>query len=117
MLNLIQNALKYSPASSPVTVRLSADQRLARIDVADQGSGIAPENREKIFTRYYRATSQQVAGSGLGLYIAREIARQHGGDVVLAASGANGSTFTLSLPGTGAPEVTEGSAEPVTTTG
>lgn len=117
VLNLIQNALKYSPAASPVTVRLSVDQGAARVDVTDRGTGIAPRDRDLIFNRYYRATNQQVAGSGLGLYIAREIARQHGGDVLLAASDANGSTFSLSLPGAGAPEVTEGSTEPTTTTG
>ena len=98
VLNLVQNALKYSPAGSPVAVRLSADRGLARIDVVDQGAGVAPDDRELIFMRYYRAAGQLVAGSGLGLYIARAIARQHGGDLVLASSGPDGSTFSLSLP-------------------
>ena len=98
VLNLVQNALKYSAAGSPVTVRLSADRGLARIDVVDRGAGVAPDDRELIFMRYYRAAGQLVAGSGLGLYIARAIARQHGGDLVLASSGPDGSTFSLSLP-------------------
>jgi signal transduction histidine kinase len=105
VLNLVQNALKYSAAGSPVTVRLSADRGLARIDVVDRGAGVAPDDRELIFMRYYRAAGQLVAGSGLGLYIARAIARQHGGDLVLASSGPDGSTFSLSLPVAAAAEL------------
>jgi signal transduction histidine kinase len=96
--NLIQNALKYSAAASSVTVRLSTDRGLAIVEVADNGVGVAPDDREFIFMKYHRVAGQQVAGSGLGLYIAREIARQHGGDLVLAASDASGSTFRFSLP-------------------
>ncbi|QIG47893.1 sensor histidine kinase [Nordella sp. HKS 07] len=96
--NLIHNALKYSTATGTVTVRLSADQGLAFIYVIDQGIGVAPDDRELIFMKYYRAPGQRVNGSGLGLYISREIARQHNGDLILAASDVNGSTFCLSLP-------------------
>lgn len=96
--NLIQNALKYSPATSPVTVRLSVDQGVALVDVTDRGVGVPPEDRAFIFLKYYRVAGRRAKGSGLGLYISREIARQHGGNLILAASDAGGSTFRLSLP-------------------
>jgi len=98
VLNLIQNALKYSAAPSPVTVRLSADQGAIFINVIDQGIGVTADNRELIFEKYYRTAGQRQNGFGLGLYISREIARQHGGDLILAASDINGSIFCLSLP-------------------
>jgi len=96
--NLIQNALKYSAPASAVIVRQSTDRSTVLVEVRDRGTGIAPENRERIFAKYYRGAGHQASGSGLGLYIAREIARQHGGDLTLDASDATGSSFRLSLP-------------------
>lgn len=96
--NLIHNALKYSPKDGLVTVAVSIDEGHAIIDVADDGSGISIEDSDLIFQKYYRVAGQKAGGSGLGLYISREIARQHGGDLVLAASDPGGSTFRLSLP-------------------
>ena len=96
--NLIQNALKYSAVASSVLVQLASDRDLAFVNVTDQGAGVAPSDRELIFMKYYRASGQSANGSGLGLYISREIARQNGGDLILAASDATGSTFCLSLP-------------------
>lgn len=103
--NLIHNALKYTSATDCVIVRLSTDRGLALIHVMDRGMGVAPEDHELIFMKYYRVPGQRTKGSGLGLYISREIARQHGGDLILAASDARGSTFRLSLPlhGSGCP--------------
>lgn len=98
VLNLIQNGLKYSTAPGLVTVRLSGEQGKALVTVTDEGSGIAPGDREFIFMKYYRAAGQRASGSGLGLYVSREIARQHGGDLSLEASDASGSTFRLWLP-------------------
>jgi len=98
VLNLIQNALKYSMTPDTVTVRISAKQGVVLVSVADQGTGIRPDDRELIFMKYYRAPDQHVHGSGLGLYVAREIARQYNGDLTLAASDGNGSTFHFSLP-------------------
>jgi len=98
VLNLIQNGLKYSTAPGAVTVRLSAEQGKALVTVMDEGRGIAPGDREFIFMKYYRGAGQRVGGSGLGLYVSREIARQHGGDLSLEASDASGSTFRLWLP-------------------
>lgn len=96
--NLIQNALKYSPATGSVTVQLSTYRNMAFIDVTDQGIGVAFEDQEYIFMKYFRAAGQKANGSGLGLYISREIARQHGGDLVLHASSTSGAIFRLSLP-------------------
>ncbi len=96
--NLIQNALKYSHATTPVKVQLSSDASTALICVTDQGKGVAPDERELIFMKYFRSSTQSTTGFGLGLYISREIARQNGGDVTLTASDARGSTFCLSLP-------------------
>ncbi|MGJ4860736.1 7TM-DISM domain-containing protein [Labrys sp. La1] len=98
VLNLIQNALKYSAESMIVTVQLLSDEDTVFIDVVDNGIGVSESDRERIFQKYYRAAGQRINGSGLGLYISREIARQHGGDLILAAGGRSGSTFCLSLP-------------------
>lgn len=96
--NLIQNALKYSPSESPITVRQSVDSNMAFVDVTDHGSGVRLEDRALIFTRYYRAAGQRTPGSGLGLFLSREILRRHGGDIELTASDKSGSNFRLSLP-------------------
>ncbi|MBK1868794.1 sensor histidine kinase [Aestuariivirga sp. YIM B02566] len=96
--NLIHNALKYTSATDCVIVRLSTDRGLAFIHVMDRGIGVAAEYHELVFMKYYRVPGQRAKGSGLGLYISREIARQHGGDLTLVASDARGSTFRLSLP-------------------
>ncbi|MDT3377904.1 sensor histidine kinase [Labrys neptuniae] len=96
--NLIQNALKYSADDRPVIVSVSINDGSAIIDVTDNGSGISIKDRDLIFKKYYRVAGQKASGSGLGLYISREIARQHGGDLVLAASDPSGSTFRVSLP-------------------
>lgn len=96
--NLVQNALKYSDETSAVTVRLSTGEGKVSVSVTDSGIGVEHGQRELIFLMYYRAAGQHAGGSGLGLYISREIARQYGGDLILAASDASGSTFRLSLP-------------------
>jgi signal transduction histidine kinase len=96
--NLIQNALKYSPTTSLVTVRLHQSGDMAFVEVADHGAGVQPQDRMLIFTKYYRAPGQRTKGSGLGLFLSREIARQHGGELDLVASDTAGSTFRLPLP-------------------
>lgn len=96
--NLVQNALKYSSAPNPVVVRVFTGEGMVSVTVADKGMGVPPEHRDYIFLKHYRAAGQGTKGSGLGLYISREIARQHGGELILAASDQNGSMFCLSLP-------------------
>lgn len=99
--NLVNNAVKYSPAGSSVRLALECDAGRARIHVSDSGAGMAPEESRKIFDRFYRTESAKrsdAPGFGLGLAIAREIARLHGGDLELETKPGSGSRFTISLP-------------------
>jgi len=97
--NLIDNAIKYSPAGGDVTVQLSTAGQLALLSVRDVGIGIAPEDMDRLFIRFNRLAPQtDVPGTGLGLYLARELARLHGGDIVAVSKLGEGSEFTLSLP-------------------
>ena len=97
--NLIDNAIKYSPAGGDVTVQLSTAGQLALVSVRDVGIGIAAEDMDRLFIRFNRLAPQtDVPGTGLGLYLARELARLHGGDIVAVSKLGEGSEFTLSLP-------------------
>lgn len=101
--NLVGNALKYTPPGGEVTVRVEAPEQGGLIvHVIDSGIGIDPEECERIFDRFYRANDRRIAhvtGSGLGLALAREIARLHGGDIEVESQIDAGSTFTIVLPG------------------
>jgi two-component system sensor histidine kinase VicK len=82
-------------------VALAAEKGKAAIEVADTGIGIKPEELELVFDRFYRSKDERVTritGTGLGLTLAREIARLHGGDITLESQIDKGSTFTLLLP-------------------
>lgn len=97
--NLVQNALKYSPADSVVSVRCEAGGGLFSVTVSNRGAPIPDSERSNLFERYFRGvTSAQVPGSGLGLHISRTIARQHGGEVELLSSDAGGTVFCLKVP-------------------
>jgi signal transduction histidine kinase len=99
--NLVGNAIKYTPAGGRVTVRLEASRGQVSIDVADTGIGIKPDELERVFERFYRAKDERVSkitGTGLGLTLAREVARLHGGDVTAESRINQGSTFVLTLP-------------------
>jgi signal transduction histidine kinase len=99
--NIIDNAVKYSPSGGDVVCCISAGAARARIRVEDHGLGIAPEDRDKLFTRFGRVlttANSHIPGIGLGLYFTREVARRHGGDVRLVDGDGPGSTFELSLP-------------------
>jgi two-component system sensor histidine kinase GlrK len=101
--NLISNAIKYSPRSGSIRLKLSAQDGYAVLDVIDQGPGVAPAERERIFDSFYTGTPPadgRVKGSGLGLAIARDYAAAHGGriEVVDRADRRSGACFRLSLP-------------------
>ncbi|MBV9100842.1 MAG: PAS domain-containing protein [Candidatus Dormibacteraeota bacterium] len=101
---LLDNALKYSPADAAVLCEVGMDNKHARAFAAvnDLGRGIADEERSHLFERFGRVVTPEnsnIRGGGLGLFLAREIARLHGGDVLLAGSApGSGSTFVLDLP-------------------
>ena len=97
---LIDNALKHTPNGTEISLNTSNAAGLRRLSVTDDGPGIEPRARERVFERFYTADS--VSGSGLGLAIARELARLMGGDVELETRRRR-TTFTLSLPASGAP--------------
>jgi signal transduction histidine kinase len=99
--NLIGNALKYTPEGGKVEIRVEANEQELRVDVVDTGIGVAPEESELIFERFYRAKDTRVAGitgTGLGLALARDVVRLHGGDINVQSQLNHGSTFTLTLP-------------------
>ena len=101
LLNLVTNALKHTPAASSITVSVSRGTRdRVHLDVADNGPGIAPERLERVFEPFVQAggaLNRPVDGLGLGLTIARELARGMGGDLTVASKTGKGTTFTLSL--------------------
>jgi histidine kinase len=104
--NLVANALTYTPAGGQVSVDVGASGATATVTVTDSGIGLAPEDLERVFERFYRVhgVDRPPGGSGIGLAIARAIARAHGGDLVAASRGpGQGTAFTLRLPAVGPP--------------
>lgn len=103
VLNLVTNAIKYTPAGGRVTLGLGRVEQWARLTVTDTGPGIAPEEQQRIFERFYRidkARSRAMGGAGLGLAIAMRITQLHGGRLEVTSEGipGKGSTFSLWLP-------------------
>jgi signal transduction histidine kinase len=101
LVNLVDNAVKYSVGGGTVLVRVTDGEASVRIDVVDQGLGIPSAEQEKIFDKFYRLDVEMtrgVGGSGLGLYISREIVQQIGGTLTLESQVGKGSTFTITLP-------------------
>ncbi|HEX7821499.1 MAG TPA: HAMP domain-containing sensor histidine kinase [Sphingobium sp.] len=100
LVNLIGNAVRYSPDGSHVWVRVDDDAGEDRVSVivADQGRGIDPADQDRIFDRFERLTPEDNAGSGLGLYISRRLARAMGGEIAVESALGQGARFTLTLP-------------------
>jgi len=100
LTNLIDNAIKYSPAGAEVEVRAYQEDGFVRIDVRDSGPGIAKDDQKLIFEKFGRVTGSGATrpGTGLGLFIARSIAEAHGGALDVDSAPDQGSTFTLELP-------------------
>jgi two-component system phosphate regulon sensor histidine kinase PhoR len=97
--NLLDNAIKYSPKGGDVTAQLSTSGDVALLKVRDQGIGIASQDMDRLFVRFSRVSSLiDVPGTGLGLYLARELARLHKGEIVAVSKPGEGSEFVLSLP-------------------
>lgn len=97
--NLLDNAMKYTPAGGVVTLNLHQNNGNVYIEISDNGCGVAKEDLDKIFKRFYRCDQSRLQmGSGLGLSLALVIARAHGGDITVQSSPNRGSTFTISIP-------------------
>jgi signal transduction histidine kinase len=99
--NLIDNALKYSPDTAPVSVSMATDERQVRIAIEDAGPGISPTEQREVFQRFVRgaaARAMNVTGTGIGLAIASDIVKAHGGNVTVESVLQRGSTFTIVLP-------------------
>jgi signal transduction histidine kinase len=108
VLNLLDNAVKYGPPGQTVTVRTSAHGERARVSIDDQGEGIPARERERVFESFYRLdrhANSAVAGSGIGLYVVRELARLHGGDAWVEQVPGGGARVVIELP---APSLTPG---------
>jgi signal transduction histidine kinase len=99
LMNLLDNAIKYSPAGDEVQVRAYAENGRVRVDVRDSGPGIAREDQRLIFEKFGRVTTGNTRpGTGLGLFIARSIAEAHGGTLEVASAPEHGAVFSLELP-------------------
>lgn len=103
LMNLIFNAVKYTPSGGRIQLSIDSDQDNVHIHVKDTGIGIAPDEQEKVFERFYQSAqpdnvTQGIPGSGIGLVLAKEIARKHHGDISLQSELGKGSDFKLTLP-------------------
>ncbi|MGH7644228.1 MAG: sensor histidine kinase [Gemmatimonadales bacterium] len=113
ILNLVENAVKYTPRGGSVSVRLAAGDGRVALSVADTGIGIAPGDLPHIFDRFWRADTARTrtgerAGTGLGLAICKWIAEAHGGAIDVQSRPGRGTVFTVTLPGGQAPRRTDG---------
>jgi heavy metal sensor kinase len=97
LINLVDNAIKFSGVSGRIRIRLAEESGQATIDVSDTGPGIPADARDRIFDRFYRATTN-ATGTGLGLSLARGAVEANGGRLTLETTGPTGSTFRITLP-------------------
>jgi len=100
LTNLLENALRYTPDGSPIELRASALGEVIALELNDRGPGIPPNEREKVFEKFYRgrAAKQNDGGTGLGLTICRAVARAHGGEIQIGARTGGGTTVRVLLP-------------------
>jgi CheY-like chemotaxis protein len=101
LVNLLQNAIKYSPNGGDIALRVGVDGEEARVTVTDQGIGIPEEDQERLFQRFFRArnaTSRNFGGLGLGLYLSQVLVQRHGGRFAVESSPGKGSSFSFFLP-------------------
>ncbi len=98
LINLVDNAIKFTPAGGSIRIRISETPADARFDVIDSGPGIGDEPRIRIFDRFYRGDGVDAVGTGLGLSIARGAVEANGGRLTLEQTGPDGSTFRISVP-------------------
>ncbi|NUO03455.1 MAG: ATP-binding protein, partial [Saprospiraceae bacterium] len=100
-INLLENAVKYSPEPAEIEVRLARKNGTIEFEVADNGIGIEDKEKIRIFEKFYRIGNEdtrQTKGTGLGLFIVKEVIRAHGGDIVILNNQPKGSIFRVTLP-------------------
>lgn len=97
LINLVDNAIKFTPAGGTVSIGVSGTDGTATLDVSDTGPGIADEAREKVFDRFFRGDEDAAAGTGLGLSIAKSAVEANGGQLTVARSSPQGTTFRITL--------------------
>lgn len=100
-LNLIHNAVKFTPANREVSIRIKRSDKQVFVSIEDQGIGISEEDQKKIFTKFFRVHKSEHGiepGNGLGLSIAQSIAKAHGGEITFISELNKGTTFTVALP-------------------
>jgi len=102
LINLLENAIKYTPPGSPIDISGRGDDNMLTISIADRGPGLPPGDEEQIFDKFYRGESAQ-GGVGLGLSICRAIIAAHGGRIWAANRPGGGAIFTFTLPLDGKP--------------
>jgi two-component system sensor histidine kinase KdpD len=113
LVNLIENAVKYTPRSSPITVSASADPQAVTVEVSDRGPGIPPADLERVFEKFQRLESRgKQGGVGLGLTICRGIITAHGGSISVINREGGGATFRFTIPLEGQPPSMMGAAGP-----
>jgi two-component system, cell cycle sensor histidine kinase DivJ len=110
VLNFASNAIKFTPAGGHVTVRLAREPSVLRLEVCDDGLGIAPEDQPWVFEEFFQLPGRERSGSGLGLSVTKRIVEAQGGSVELQSSLGQGSTFTARLPVSTSPSLTAGIA-------
>src|SRR5258706_2655795 len=96
--NLLENAVKYSPKEAPISAILKKENDLVRLQVIDEGPGIADPEKKKIFEKFYRIGNEAIRktqGTGLGLYLCNKIARDHNADILVTNNIPHGSIFTV----------------------
>ena len=101
LLNLVGNAIRYSPEGSTVRLELSSGEGAARVTVIDQGPGLSAQDQARVFEKFERLGRSGDGGSGLGLYISRRLARAMGGELSVASEPGKGACFTLVVPQVG----------------
>jgi signal transduction histidine kinase len=99
IINILENAVKFSPSGTRVQIEISQSDHMVLWKCIDSGSGIAAEERQKIFEPFYRGTgAAEIAGSGLGLFIAKRIVERHGGRIHAEENKPNGLAIVLQFP-------------------
>ena len=101
LINLVDNAIKFTPPGGQIRIRVSENDNDAIVDVIDSGPGVDAESQARIFDRFYRADGTSAAGTGLGLSIARGAIEANGGRLTLEETGPDGSTFRMTVPKAG----------------